>query len=1054
MCGLRTGLATATVILAAAGGARATLPEEAAAIEKSRTACAAAAQAAATMRLGRRATQEDLRYNAPAVALARDCARLRAAPRSFEARAELVASLRAAGHEEASLAWLATLEPLAATAPHGSLRLELLRGQSARARGRHADAETHLDRAAVTMQSGEPLPAELRARLLIERAAAARALSRAQGLERASAWLDEAARLIETQRLGQTYLATELYNERALNAHTGERLEEAAHWAFAERDLVRRLSGAKAPAQLDALASLGVILHQLQRYDEALAALREGREIGRHAPPGLLSARLGILSNLVVQLQSDGQYLEALAAASEAVEAAETAWGPLDPRVITPLDRLAFVQSGSHRQLDARRTYERVQAILVSHGAQVPLTRRVRVLDGIASFLARTGDADQAQVLLEQALAQIPPDELPYWRGRLLRRLGLVAEAKGQWSTADNGFRQAIPLMTGVLKPDDAYLVTTEMLRCRVQLQQRDETPSCTELATRLSILDIATPAERAAARLVLAQLAARQQQGDAALEHLLQALGASLGKPGAADPWSALAPLAEHFRRTGQPGLAVLLAKLAVQSIEKARHQFLDAATLSRPGNSDRAGIYHRLADWLLEDQRIDEALWVMQRLKSEEYSRFIEHRSNEVPSTASPTPWTAAEARWLAASPLESTTTGSVRQRLLAPRQLAEIERNRAEAWRQALRRPLAPESAPAAAAPERPSALIEPDTLVASYVIGEQNLNVVLQNRHGQRLLRKPMDMTALTRAVSQLQLDLAQRQDVMSQLVDLHKKLLDGVVEEAERAGATRLVLRLDGDLRYVPFAALHDGRQFLVERFRIEHRAHGVQARVAEAQGQRLPLWIRAFGSTRAAGNLPPLPGVVAEICALVQGAVAGGCARVPGKGAVPGQGWLDAAFTQPVLRTAAQAGSAARWDMLHIGSHFVLRPGDVGRSWIALGDGGALRIEEMLGWQLRSQELITLSACQTGQGGGSEVEALPRLLLQRGAGAVLASHWAVDDRSTAPLMRRLYERVAAGDDTATALRAAQLAGLARSGLHPADWAGFFLTTRESRDPGS
>ena len=77
--------------------------------------------------------------------------------------------------------------------------------------------------------------------------------------------------------------------------------------------------------------------------------------------------------------------------------------------------------------------------------------------------------------------------------------------------------------------------------------------------------------------------------------------------------------------------------------------------------------------------------------------------------------------------------------------------------------------------------------------------------------------------------------------------------------------------------------------------------------------------------------------------------------------------------------------------MLHVGTHFMLRPGEIGRSWMQLGDGRRLALNELLSWRIVSQELVTLSACQTGVGGGSEVEGLATLLLKRGAGAVVAS---------------------------------------------------------------
>jgi CHAT domain-containing protein len=55
---------------------------------------------------------------------------------------------------------------------------------------------------------------------------------------------------------------------------------------------------------------------------------------------------------------------------------------------------------------------------------------------------------------------------------------------------------------------------------------------------------------------------------------------------------------------------------------------------------------------------------------------------------------------------------------------------------------------------------------------------------------------------------------------------------------------------------------------------------------------------------------------------------------------------------------------------------------------------------------------------------------------------VIASLWQVEDQSTASLMRRMYDEMAAHTDVARAL---QLAQLSLIGQHPYYWAGFLLT---------
>ena len=101
--------------------------------------------------------------------------------------------------------------------------------------------------------------------------------------------------------------------------------------------------------------------------------------------------------------------------------------------------------------------------------------------------------------------------------------------------------------------------------------------------------------------------------------------------------------------------------------------------------------------------------------------------------------------------------------------------------------------------------------------------------------------------------------------------------------------------------------------------------------------------------------------------------------------------------------------------------------------------------------------LVTLSACQTGEaviGGGDELLGLMRAFLSAGASALVLSHWAVEDHSTAQLMETFYQELEGGSTKGAALRHAQLQFVQPSGAtnderadmhsHPYFWAPFFL----------
>jgi CHAT domain-containing protein len=132
--------------------------------------------------------------------------------------------------------------------------------------------------------------------------------------------------------------------------------------------------------------------------------------------------------------------------------------------------------------------------------------------------------------------------------------------------------------------------------------------------------------------------------------------------------------------------------------------------------------------------------------------------------------------------------------------------------------------------------------------------------------------------------------------------------------------------------------------------------------------------------------------------------------------------------------------------ILHVAAHGKHRMDQPDLSFVQLGDG-QLFTDDLLQQDL-SYELVTLSACETGQAAvkpGEELIGLGRGVLCAGAGALLASLWRVEDRHTAEFMESFYHRLNAGESKAAALRMAQCQMLQRTpDLHPAFWGAFQL----------
>lgn len=349
-------------------------------------------------------------------------------------------------------------------------------------------------------------------------------------------------------------------------------------------------------------------------------------------------------------------------------------------------------------------------------------------------------------------------------------------------------------------------------------------------------------------------------------------------------------------------------------------------------------------------------------------------------------------------------------------------------------------------------RPTALATGE-LRLTYLVGEHHVRIVVQQGAVARVATVKIAESALVRHIALLR-RLAQDpdQDPRAEAQQLYALLLGPVVQEL--AHARSLTVSLGGVLRYLPFAILHDGRRWLVERLPMQ--VAGAASRTAAMPAR--PPRIALYGQSQASGDLPALPYVTRELMAV--GAAA------PAR-RIPHRSYLDASFTAVTLAQGLQEAS-----MVHIASHFVLRPGLGDASYLLMGDGRRLSLAELADQRFRFDglDLLTLSACETAvpagvDASGRELAGLAWLARERGARHVLASLWRVSDQSTASLMADFYAALARGASKPQALRLAQLrqmhaaastviaaprglrlldAPAARLSGHPFYWGGFML----------
>jgi CHAT domain-containing protein/tetratricopeptide (TPR) repeat protein len=513
-------------------------------------------------------------------------------------------------------------------------------------------------------------------------------------------------------------------------------------------------------------------------------------------------------------------------------------------------------------------------------------------------------------------------------------------------------------------------------------------------------------------------------------------------------------------WQKLQRPATAIFYGKQAVNIYQSLRTQLKELALEQDTQQTflrSKADTYRTLADLLITEGHLPEAQQVLNMLKEEEYSELLLRGSNDAGGgggnggTPSPAPMTPAELEWQKRYEEvadQVTLRGRERGQLLSkPVRTAEDDKRLSvidsqlslahqafERFLDRMTNELGDTKQAARVETFREAEGLAQDLrelggrAVALYtLVGADKYRIILITPDVQRAYEYPITGADLARKVAAFRQVLQDpHRDPVPLAQELYKIVVGPVAKDLVDAQAETLMWSLDGVLRYVPMAALHDGQQYLVDKYRNEVFTTASMARLKDMPAQK---WKGlGFGVSKAQTGFNALPAVPQELHAIFRDETASGADAVGG--VIPGKIMLDNAFTLDSLKLALRQ----QYPVVHIASHFAFRPGSDNDSFLLLGDGshfslGQIKNESNL---FGGVELLTLSACDTANGGpgadGKEVDGLGMVAQRQGAKAVIASLWPVADASTQLLMQKFYEirDANAGMPKAEALRQAQL----------------------------
>ena len=384
-----------------------------------------------------------------------------------------------------------------------------------------------------------------------------------------------------------------------------------------------------------------------------------------------------------------------------------------------------------------------------------------------------------------------------------------------------------------------------------------------------------------------------------------------------------------ETGQASGQPRLAIFYGKQAVNTVQSIRS---DNSGLSRDfqksflqGNEKP---YHTLAEILIAQGRLAEAEQVLALLKEEEYFQYIRREAGEASSLnrrADLTPEESEYEKLYREIGGRLMTIGAERGELIAKKaltpeqsqRLAKLEQDLA-VGNQAFERFLSDLTQHFSAKPEMTGRIetlretqgmmedlreLPAGTVAIFTLIGDDKFYSILRTPDAQKAYEYPIKAADLNRKVLEFRQVLQDpKLDPRPLAQELYKILVGSMADDLRQAKAQTLMWSLDGALRYVPLAALYDGKQYLIEQYRVSVMTLASNTRLKDRPDAE---WKAAgFGVTKAFEDASALPSVTSELTGIIK--VLGGELK------------LDSEFTQQSMRQTL----LKRYPVVHIASHF------------------------------------------------------------------------------------------------------------------------------------
>ncbi len=332
-----------------------------------------------------------------------------------------------------------------------------------------------------------------------------------------------------------------------------------------------------------------------------------------------------------------------------------------------------------------------------------------------------------------------------------------------------------------------------------------------------------------------------------------------------------------------------------------------------------------------------------------------------------------------------------------------------------------------------PQGQGTMIPHGTAVLYPILFSDRLELVMETSDGLKQVTVPVSGEKLTKEIRAFrrQIQDPRSQNYLPAAQALHGWILAPLERNLHAASITTLVMVAGGPLRTIPVGALHDGRQFVVDKLAV--------AVTPSLKLTDFPPTPRKKGTMLSVGLTESVEGMAAPRYADAEVQAI--------RTLYGGKLLMNKQFSAPVLEEEIKDQGVG---IVHVASHTVVA-NDPRNSFVLAHDGRISmdRLSQLVGLQQYRQQpldLLTLSACETAAEDDRAALGLNGVAVKTGARTALATLWITEDETTSELVSEFYRQLQdPALSKAVALQRAQQKILAQRGhSHPSYWAAFLL----------